>query len=72
VTMLCSALLERGIEHLAAVRDRLAALGEARGYASVREMKGRLSQRHCAEPAAFERANYMKTLNSYGATATRE
>jgi hypothetical protein len=28
-------------------------------------MKGSMSQRACPDPAAFERANYMKTLNSY-------
>ena len=34
-------------------------------YESVRQMIGSLSQQHCAEPAAFERANYMKTLAAY-------
>jgi dihydroorotate dehydrogenase (fumarate) len=28
-------------------------------------MKGSLSQQNCPEPAAFERANYMKVLQSY-------
>lgn len=34
-------------------------------YESIAQMIGSMSQRHCAEPAAFERANYMKTLDSY-------
>jgi dihydroorotate dehydrogenase (fumarate) len=34
-------------------------------YASVAQMIGSMSQQHCAEPAAFERANYMKTLDSF-------
>jgi len=34
-------------------------------YQSVAQMIGSMSQKHCAEPAAFERANYMKTLASY-------
>ncbi|HUT61952.1 MAG TPA: dihydroorotate dehydrogenase-like protein [Phycisphaerae bacterium] len=72
VTMLCSALLERGVGHLATVREGLAQIMERRGYESVSQMKGVLSQAHCAEPAAFERANYMKALSSYGLTATRE
>ena len=38
----------------------------------VMQMKGILSQQTCPEPAAFERANYMKALQSYGKTATRE
>jgi len=31
----------------------------------VAQMRGSMSQRHVAEPAAFERANYMKVLNSF-------
>jgi len=31
-------------------------------------MQGSMSQKSCAEPTAFERANYMKTLQSYKAT----
>jgi dihydroorotate dehydrogenase (fumarate) len=38
---------------------------EEHEYDSVDMMKGSLSQRNVAEPAAFERANYMRTLQSY-------
>jgi dihydroorotate dehydrogenase (fumarate) len=34
-------------------------------YVSVSQMKGSMSQGAVAEPAAFERANYMKVLNSF-------
>ena len=34
-------------------------------YESVTQMIGSMSQQHCAEPAAFKRANYMKILASY-------
>ena len=34
-------------------------------YESVSQMIGSMSQQHCPEPAAFERANYMKMLASY-------
>jgi dihydroorotate dehydrogenase (fumarate) len=34
-------------------------------YVSVAQMRGSMSQRNVAEPAAFERANYMKTLRSF-------
>ena len=34
-------------------------------YESIAQMKGSLSQRACSDPAAFERANYMKTLQRY-------
>jgi dihydroorotate dehydrogenase (fumarate) len=29
------------------------------------QLTGSMSQKHCAEPAAFERANYMKMLQAY-------
>jgi hypothetical protein len=38
---------------------------EAHEYTSVRQMQGSMSQQHCADPAAFERAHYMRTLKSY-------
>jgi len=38
---------------------------EAREYNSIHMMQGSLSQRSTAEPAAFERANYMKVLGSW-------
>jgi dihydroorotate dehydrogenase (fumarate) len=34
-------------------------------YESVAQMIGSLSQQHCPDPTAFERANYLKTLGSY-------
>jgi dihydroorotate dehydrogenase (fumarate) len=36
-------------------------------YDSIRQMWGSLSQQKTAQPAAFERANYMKVLSSYAA-----
>jgi dihydroorotate dehydrogenase (fumarate) len=65
VAMLTSALLERGPAHLAAVRDEMVAWMEEHGYHSVQEMQGSMSLRAIADPAAFERANYMKVLRSY-------
>jgi dihydroorotate dehydrogenase (fumarate) len=34
-------------------------------YDSIRQMKGSMSQQHCEDPAAFERAQYMRALSSY-------
>jgi len=34
-------------------------------YHSIREMTGCMSQGAVADPAAFERGNYMKVLSSY-------
>ena len=34
-------------------------------YESIQQMKGSMSHKSVAEPAAFERANYMRVLKSY-------
>jgi dihydroorotate dehydrogenase (fumarate) len=65
VTMLCSALLKFGIDHLRAVERGLRAWMEEHEYESVRQMQGSVSQKHCADPSAFERAQYMKAITSY-------
>lgn len=72
VAMLCSALLKDGIDRLAEIRTELIHLADALGYDSILQMKGVLSQQHCPEPDAFERANYMKVLHSFGKTPTLE
>lgn len=65
VAMMTSALLKNGIPHLQAVRDGLLAWMEAHEYESVTQMQGSMSYRSVRDPAAFERANYMKVLSSY-------
>jgi dihydroorotate dehydrogenase (fumarate) len=72
VTMMAAALLRQGVEHIQEVLSGLESILKKHGYESVRQMKGVLSQKNCAEPAAFERANYMKALNTFGPTATAE
>lgn len=65
VVHLCSALLKYGIYHLRRVREEMTAWMEENEYSSVGTLIGSMSQRHCPDPAAFERANYIKTLQSY-------
>ena len=38
---------------------------EEHEYESVAQLQGSMSQQNVAEPAAFERANYMKVLQSW-------
>jgi dihydroorotate dehydrogenase (fumarate) len=64
VAMMTSALLQEGPGHIAAVLDGMAQWMEEHEYESVAQMQGSMSQKHVAEPAAFERANYMKILQS--------
>jgi len=65
VTMLCSVLLLHGPQHIAAILNDLKQWMMEKEYDSIAQMKGSMSQRSVAEPAAFERANYMKALNSW-------
>jgi dihydroorotate dehydrogenase (fumarate) len=65
VAMLTSALLKHGIELLRVVRANLSAWLEAHEYTSIRQMQGSMSYRSVPDPAAFERANYMRVLSSY-------
>ena len=59
-----SALLKHGIDVLRVVRANLTAWMEAHEYTSIRQMQGSMSYRSVADPAAFERANYMRVLSS--------
>lgn len=64
VAMMASELIANGIGRMAEIRAELDHWLEEHEYESVAQMKGSMSQRGVAEPAAFERANYMKVLNS--------
>jgi dihydroorotate dehydrogenase (fumarate) len=65
VTMLCSVLIRHGITHISAIERDLAAWMEEHEYLSVQQLKGSLSQKNCADPSTFERAQYMRALSSY-------
>lgn len=65
VVMLTSAVLQRGPGHFRTVLGELKAFMEEKGYESLEEMRGVMSYQKVAEPAALERANYLKVLGSY-------
>ena len=62
VTMLCSALMRHGIAHLRTVEREMIAWMEEHEYTSVAQMKGSLSQSRCADPSAYERAQYLRAV----------
>ena len=62
VTMLCSTLLRNGAGHLRSIEQGMREWMEQRQYASVRQMQGTMSQLRCSDPAAFERAQYTRTV----------
>jgi dihydroorotate dehydrogenase (fumarate) len=65
VAMTTSSLLRHGPSHIEALVNGVAAWMERRGYESIRQMKGSMSQEKVEDPTAFERANYIKVLESY-------
>jgi dihydroorotate dehydrogenase (fumarate) len=65
IAMLCSVLLKHGIEHIRVIEQGIRQWMEEHEYESVQQMKGSMSQQNCANPAAFERALYISTLQSY-------
>jgi dihydroorotate dehydrogenase (fumarate) len=64
VAMMASELLAHGIDRLTTIATDLRQWMEEHEYESVVSMRGSMSQRAVANPAAFERANYLKVLNS--------
>ena len=65
VTMLASELLAHGLGRLGEILKEVTLWMEEHEYESIVQMQGSMSQKHVAEPAAFERANYMKVLHSW-------
>lgn len=62
VTMMCSALMRHGVNHLRHVEREVREWMEAHEYESVEQMRGSMSQQRCPDPGAFERAQYMRAV----------
>lgn len=65
VTMLCSALLQKGVGHIAEIQKEMVRWLEDKEYESIAQLKGSLSQRNCPDPSAFERAQYMRVISTW-------
>ena len=62
VTMLCSALMRNGVNHLRHIERGVREWMEEHEYESVEQMQGSMSQIRCPDPGAFERAQYMRAV----------
>ena len=67
VAMMTSALLRHGPEHVAQVETELLVWAEEHEYDSVAQLRGSVSHATTEDPAAFERANYLRMLHSWAA-----
>ena len=65
VAMIASELLVNGVGRVNDMLEKITQWMEENEYSSIDMMKGSMSQKSVAEPAAFERANYMKMLQSF-------
>ena len=65
VAMTTSAILQDGMQVVPAILKGMEEWMVAHEYESVKQMRGSMSQGAVTDPAAFERANYMKVLNSF-------
>jgi dihydroorotate dehydrogenase (fumarate) len=62
VTQVVSSLLKYGPSHIGSLVQGLRHWLEDHEYESVDQMRGSMSLRHCPDPSAFERANYLRVL----------
>ncbi len=65
VAMTTSAILKNGMQTVPSILKGMEEWMTTHEYESVKQMRGSMSQGAVADPAAFERANYMKVLNSF-------
>lgn len=65
VAMMASELVEKGPGRVSEILVEMQAWMEGKEYASVSQMRGSMSQKSVAQPAVFERANYMKALSTF-------
>lgn len=65
ITELVSVLLRHGINHLRDVELDLVQWLEEHEYESVQQLQGTMSQLNCPNPTEFERAQYMKAVQTF-------
>ncbi len=65
VAMTTSAILKRGMQAVPQILTGMEEWMTVHEYESVKQMRGSMSQGAVADPAAFERANYMRVLSSF-------
>lgn len=64
VTMVCSSLILRGIEHLKTLEAEMTTWLEARGHISLSQIRGCMSLDQWPNPSDLERANYIWSVGS--------
>jgi dihydroorotate dehydrogenase (fumarate) len=65
VAMTTSALLHHGPAHIATMEEELVTWMVDHEYTSVNQLRGSVRREAAANPEAFERSNYARTLSSW-------
>ena len=65
VAMTASAILRDGYDVVSTILTELGTWMEEHEYESIKQMQGSMSQQAIAEPAAFERSNYIQILSEF-------
>jgi len=65
VTQVVGALLRHGINQIQVIETDMIKWMEEHEYESIAQMRGSMSQINCPDESAFERAQYMKAIQSY-------
>lgn len=63
--MLCSTLIRHGTQQFTIMEREIVTWMQEHEYESVRQLKGGLNQKNCSDPAAFERAQYLRAISSH-------
>ena len=66
VIMMASELLKNGVQRISEILGEMGLWLVENEYESLADFRGSLSQQKYAAPAAFERANYIRVVTSYG------
>ncbi|MBP0001688.1 MAG: dihydroorotate dehydrogenase-like protein [Cyanobacteria bacterium SID2] len=65
ITQICSVLLRHGIEYIRTIEREVQHWMDEHEYESIQQMQGSMSQLHCPDKSAYERAQYMKAITSH-------
>ncbi len=67
VAMSASALIRHGPQRLTELLQGVKHWLEENEFESIQQLKGSMSQQSCPDPAAFERAHYMRMISTFNA-----
>ena len=57
---MCSVLFLKGMDRIRGMLDELGAWMQRHGFSSIEEFRGKMSREASADPALFERLQYIK------------